>query len=518
MNIYDKETNNSQTLSNRKLKFQDILTQINQLKQIITLMDERLQQVEKDIIKNEIEQECNQQYLLNETIYLSDFINLNELISHFHNIISILQSAFGDIHKNIKVQNKQVAIENQEQSKDDEKERQNAKQSQLIQQENNEKANLQIQLLKQKESEQLLKIQNLTLINQIEQKSKNAIILESQLKEQSKKKQETQILQKFKYEQINQNNSIKQQEFCGALSFNADCSILAVGCNKQIKMYDFMQGTLKLIQTLNDHYNIIVTLNFMKNNNQQFVSGSSDNYIFVWILNQNYQWVCQQKLQGHTSGILCLILSENDDLMITGSRDKKIKFWIKPNNNADWSCSQTISEHKDYVNAVSMNEKENRLISCGEDKLILVFERPSKFQDQWNLIQKITIQIMGLRLSFISDNQFTFQPCKQSYMSVFDLDKNNIYKLKADVAVKGGNDDCYYLFPQQFNKQKNVLINKNVSYINFIRKNENGELITEQSIDFCTNSINGKLSNDGEYLATWDRKSWEIQIRKYYEF
>lgn len=32
-------------------------------------------------------------------------------------------------------------------------------------------------------------------------------------------------------------------------------------------------------------------------------------------------------------------------------------------------------------------------------------------------------------------------------MYVFELDSNNLYKQKADVAVKGGNDDCYYLFP-----------------------------------------------------------------------
>ncbi|CAD8122203.1 unnamed protein product [Paramecium sonneborni] len=72
--------------------------------------------------------------------------------------------------------------------------------------------------------------------------------------------------------------------------------------------------------------------------------------------------------------------------MITGSRDKKIKFWLKPNKDSEWSCYQTIQEHKDYVNALSFNESENRVISCGDDKLILVLEKSSKFQDQWNNI------------------------------------------------------------------------------------------------------------------------------------
>ncbi|CAK65172.1 unnamed protein product (macronuclear) [Paramecium tetraurelia] len=480
-------------------------------------MDERVKQLEKDIVQNEVQQQDNQQSQQNETIYLSDFTNLKELLTHFQNTMSELQISFGAIQIVKNRQNIEFAIPIQQVEMDQKKEREQAKQSQLNLQEHIKIANLQLQLLEQHESEQLLKIQNQALINQIQQLSQQVQNLEYQQKEKIQENEGMSVMKKFKYEQINQNDTAKQQEFCGALAFNADCSILAVGCNKMIKIFDFDQGVLKLIQTLTGHSNLIQTLNFMRNNNQQFLSGSSDNQIFVWTQQQDCNWICHQKLQGHASGILCLILNCSDDLMVSGSKDKTIKFWVKPNKDADWRCSQTISEHQDYVNAISMNENEQKLISCGEDKLILVLERPSKFQDQWNIIQKIKLQNMGFRLCFINDNQFTFQPCKQSYLSVFELD-NNIYKLKTEVAVKGGIDDCYSLFPQQFNKSKNVLINKNVSNINFIRKNKNGELITEQSIDFCTSSMNGKLSNDGEYLATWDRKSWEIQIRKYQEF
>ncbi|CAD8212090.1 unnamed protein product [Paramecium octaurelia] len=516
MNIQNQLNKNSN--QSRKLKFQDILNNINQLKQIITLMDERVKQLEKDIVNNEVEQQDNRQFQQIETIYFSDFNNLKELLSHFQNTMSELQNAFGEIQILTKSQNIEVAIQIQQVGMDLKEEREMSKQSQLNLQENIKITNLQLQLLEQHQSEQLLKIQNQALINQIQQLSKQVQSLEYQQKEQSQVKEGMRVMMKFKYEQINQNNPVKQQEFCGALAFNADCSILVIGCNKTIKIFDFDQGVLKLIQILTGHSNLIQTLNFMRNNNQQFVSGSSDNQIFVWKQQQDCKWICQQKLQGHTSGIICLILNGSDDLMVSGSKDKTIKFWLKPNKDADWICSQTNSEHQDYVNAISMNENELKVISCGEDKLILVFERPSKLQDQWNIIQRIRLQNMGFRLCFISDDQFTFQPCKQSYMSVFELDNNNIYRLKTEVAVKGGNDDCYNLFPQQFNKSKNVLINKNVSNINFIRKNQNGDLVTEQSIDFCTSSMNGQLSNDGEYLATWDRKSWEIQIRKYQEF
>ncbi|CAD8209465.1 unnamed protein product [Paramecium pentaurelia] len=41
--------------------------------------------------------------------------------------------------------------------------------------------------------------------------------------------------------------------------------------------------------------------------------------------------------------------------------------------------------------------------------------------------------------------------------------------------------------------------------------------MTEQSIEFGTQFIYGYMTDDGQYLITWDYKSKEIQIRKYEE-
>ncbi|CAD8212575.1 unnamed protein product [Paramecium pentaurelia] len=42
--------------------------------------------------------------------------------------------------------------------------------------------------------------------------------------------------------------------------------------------------------------------NFMKKSNN-FVSGSTDKSIIIWYMNQNNQWKCQQKLDGHSDAI-----------------------------------------------------------------------------------------------------------------------------------------------------------------------------------------------------------------------
>ncbi|CAD8130898.1 unnamed protein product [Paramecium sonneborni] len=102
-------------------------------------------------------------------------------------------------------------------------------------------------------------------------------------------------------------------------------------------------------------------------------------------------------------------------------------------------------------------------------------------------------------------------------MHIYEMNNTNQQYLKTKhILVKGGGDD-YYFFPQQHIKSKCLLVNRNGKYVNSIRTNENGEFKTEQSIEFIDYQLYGCLSDDGQYLITWDYISKELQIRKYYE-
>ncbi|CAD8215278.1 unnamed protein product [Paramecium octaurelia] len=227
-------------------------------------------------------------------------------------------------------------------------------------------------------------------------------------------------------------------------------------------------------------------------------------------MNSTSQWICSYKLNEHQNFIRCLILNNNEDLIISGSDDKTIKFWIK---NNQWTCSQTINDHKSDVYGLSLNEKQNRAISCGVDKLILIIEESSQ---KWNVIQKITVEWFGYRLCFINDNIFTFQPFNQEQMHVYEINSsNNQYSKTKEVPVKCDYGACHCFFAQQYIKSKCVIVNKNGKCINLIRNNQNGDFITQQSIQFEIYNIYGKMSENGDYLMTWDNQSKEIQIRKY---
>ncbi|CAD8128575.1 unnamed protein product [Paramecium sonneborni] len=116
-------------------------------------------------------------------------------------------------------------------------------------------------------------------------------------------------------------------------------------------------------------------------------------------VNGNNQWYYQQKLNQHLDLIFCLLLNNNDDLILSGSRDNTIKFWIKQN---EWFCQQTINDHVNSVYSIIWDDQQNKLISCSYDKQILVIEY-SQFDKNWSVKQKIKIDQQGYRLCFIND-------------------------------------------------------------------------------------------------------------------
>ncbi|CAD8214513.1 unnamed protein product [Paramecium octaurelia] len=309
--------------------------------------------------------------------------------------------------------------------------------------------------------------------------------------------------------QLMKTNSIEQGGSCFAFAFNKDCSIVAAGCSSQIIVYEFRQGMKKQIQLLYEHQKEMGTLNFMKKSNQ-LVSGDCDGDILIWSSKNNKYWICSQTLKQHNSRINCLIMNNNEDIMISCSNDQTIKFWMKLN---EWICQQTITNHENFVYQLSLNEKQNKVISCGKDQLILVIEN-SEQNKQWIVKQKIQVDCLGYRLCFINDNLFTFQPSTGNLMHIYELHNlSKQFTQTKHITVNQGDDNRVF-FPQKYIQSKQLLVIKHDKYINLIRKIDNDQFIVEQSIQFSSKELFGCISDDGEYLITWDDSSDEIQIRR----
>ncbi|CAD8096625.1 unnamed protein product [Paramecium primaurelia] len=322
-----------------------------------------------------------------------------------------------------------------------------------------------------------------------------------QLLKQIKNKLLSQSPQKNK----NDEYILPYNDSCYAIAINKDCSELVAGSDSKINVFEYKQGLLTSIQTLQEHQNRVNILKFMKKSNQ-FISGSVDQFIIIWQKVQNNLWSLKNKLIGHSSIIYCLVLNNDEDLIISGSNDKSIRFWTKKNQ---WLCNQVITDHTNSVFGLSLNQQQNILVSCGDDGQLLIIEQSIQ-NKEWIVKQKIKVEQYGYRVCFIDNNMFIFSPFNSEKLFVYG--SNQYFKKMKDIPVMCKTDGCC-LFPQQYIDSKSILVSKNGEYVNFIKKNQNGDFITYNSIHFGTCTLFGTISDDGQLLITWDIKSKQIKIR-----
>ncbi|CAD8104966.1 unnamed protein product [Paramecium sonneborni] len=368
------------------------------------------------------------------------------------------------------------------------------------------------QLIKNKKQE--IKINKKTINEQNpvkknqESKGSNLLELQQQSDEALKNQNNQQKIKKLHFA-LN-SNSIDQEKTCRSFSFSTDSTYLIAACEKSIKLYKFNRGSLILLRILNGHPSMIVTCIFFKNQNR-FISGCYDGSMLIWSNSKEneQEWKCEQILNDHKNYLGQIIYSKIDNMIISCSNDNTIKFWKQTQN---WKLYQTLNGHNQYICSISLNDSENKLISGAYDDQILVSE-PQGDDKRWVIIQVIKVE-WGRRLCFITDNIFTFQPCKKDLMYIYQQkdSQSDFYKSK-EIAVKSNGQSCLWLFPQQFSKKKSLLVNKNCHTINIIRWKRKNKFITDQTINFGTNEIYGSISDDGLWLITWDSSSKQIQIR-----
>ncbi|CAD8208408.1 unnamed protein product [Paramecium pentaurelia] len=342
-------------------------------------------------------------------------------------------------------------------------------------------------------------------------------------------KQETSLRPNtFSYELL-QNIRYYQDLNCFALAINKTNNILVAGQQNNIKVLQFKNG-LKLLNIIQKHQKQVVTLNTFQSRSH-FISGSNDSSIIIWSFNMIANPKYLTKLRGHQDWITCLVIHpKNENLIISGSYDKKIKFWqqssyfqSQSSNTSfkqSWICSQTITEHKKQIEGLSINKEGNKLITCGADYLILILE---ELENQWQIKQSIKVKEFGYRISFINNKLFAFQP-RNNYLCLFTLNLNTgLFQKYKDIQVQGGEKNCNGLFPLIYLQEKQILISKNGLNVNIIKFTFNNSsdfyCNLEQVIDFkflksWDGLIYGTASLNGEYLITWDQISKEIQIRQ----
>ncbi|CAD8118575.1 unnamed protein product [Paramecium sonneborni] len=345
------------------------------------------------------------------------------------------------------------------------------------------------------------------------------LIIKEQEKENKKRKLFIQKITEVSY---------KQQEECYAIAINHDNTLLVAAANQHIKIFELnlsnteknQPQSLDLNQYLFDEHSCKVsTLNFFNNSSylrNSFISGSQDSKIIIQSpsssQNKPLRWRSSVILDGHSNYIRCIIVHPFQDMIISGSHDKTIRFWSSHSISNQWPTWRYT------VWALSMNQNGTKLISSGNDQKLLVMVLSS--HSVWLVQQQIDVKKRGYRLSFITNDLFVFQQESVSKLSIYVFDSNSSnFKKNEEFSISGEGQTCDPRFPCIFNSNKSLLISKNGHQIQIIRYREALNYFqVEEIIDFKGDYLRGgSLSQDGEFLVFWDKRSSEIQIRQLHE-
>ncbi|CAD8119217.1 unnamed protein product [Paramecium primaurelia] len=294
-----------------------------------------------------------------------------------------------------------------------------------------------------------------------------------------------------------------------------------------IKVWNFLNGTIKLIKTLQGHTNWVLCLVY-SNKQNFFISGAQDNTIRFWKLLDQTNWSSSQPYQQHTNTIGCIILNSNEDLLFSGSKDKSIKVWKVDFNKNILTYMYSLDKHDNKVMALSLNQSETQLISCAQNKnQIIIWERRQQDKFEFKHFVTQSIQEEGLKIKFIKDNQFIWITGGKQ------IDKLYIFELKEGVfqenqektiqLIKNNQKPDQYRFPIIYNKERNLIVVRHKTYIYIIIEINNGKFKIVDQLNCDTIQIYGTITKNGQYLVYWDEKSqaystYELQNKQQLQF
>ncbi|CAD8215324.1 unnamed protein product [Paramecium octaurelia] len=305
--------------------------------------------------------------------------------------------------------------------------------------------------------------------------------------------------------------SLKQNDRCNTIIFDSSGSIMVSTQNEDIKVWSFLNGTIKLVKTLQEHTDWVQCLVYSKKKNS-FISCSLDKTIRCWQSMNQTEWISSQPYEQHTDSVTCIVLNQNEDLLFSGSRDKSIKVWKVDFNQNNLVFLYSLDKHNNKVVSLSLNQSENQLVSCADGQNeIIIWERREKDKFEFKYFVKQSINDFGLKVKFIKENQFIWITGDKQLdrLYVFEL-KQGVYQENQDKTIQFiTNNEIYdeYRFPIIYNKERNLIVVRHKKYIYIIREINDGNYKIEDQLNCDTYFIYGNITNNGQYLVYWDGKN-----------
>ncbi len=109
----------------------------------------------------------------------------------------------------------------------------------------------------------------------------------------------------------------------------------------------------------------------LSNDNQFLITGSYDKTIKIWQFNTGQ---IIHTLSGHSKAITCLAINDNNQTIISGSKDSTIRFWDIKQRKIVKTFGGLFSGHSKDIVSLVLDDKNNILISASTDKSIKIWD------------------------------------------------------------------------------------------------------------------------------------------------
>ncbi|CAK68624.1 unnamed protein product (macronuclear) [Paramecium tetraurelia] len=314
--------------------------------------------------------------------------------------------------------------------------------------------------------------------------------------------------QKQSIKLILKDEQIKQYDTCYSMTFNAKGSIMVSSCLLTIKVWNFNQGSLKFIQNLQSHRDIVTCLLFSKKT-LFFISGSCDKTIRCWKCSNQNEWKSSNPYQLETDFVQCMIMNKNETLLFTAGNKGSISIWRINFDYNSLAFLQNLHFNSSNIYSISLNEQENILISSGQNQSILIWEKVNEDKFKFKHAVKQTLNADGSHLTLLSDNKFIWvaQSAENTFICLYEM-KNGSFQESFEKRItlkKTSNVEGLGLAPIIYNKEKKVIFVRSQHYL-YILKEQNGCIYVEDQYDFMTEHNYFTTTDDCQYLVAWDLK------------
>ncbi|CAK69838.1 unnamed protein product (macronuclear) [Paramecium tetraurelia] len=231
---------------------------------------------------------------------------------------------------------------------------------------------------------------------------------------------------------------------------NHDASILVLTYKGQFQVLkkDCQQFNVIQITDLQDLN--CSCLYFMKNSNQ-FIIGSIDDEITIWLWNSiEQQYKQQTKIIGPS---FFIIMNPIEDLLIF-AKDRYLTFWEKKQDG--FSMVQILRKSEYVHSQLSINESGTKLCAVQYDCsiVIIIQEVNWKLKRKWMFHSKIKTDAIGIQSALLTETKLLIKQKNISLLDLYELnnDNNLLIKIKQTQLIQNIVDDQIQFLQSLFHK------------------------------------------------------------------